>query len=294
MRKLPPYPTLILNKIDQGIDSDGVINGQVLTSDIDMVLQLNLNLVYDLTGLQDFAALESLILDEGGGFLYDGITVDLTANTNLKEVEIWSFGGLSKLDLTGLTNLEELMLWESQGDVETMEIDSLDLSTNTNINKIELGAMFFMQVINLQNGNNVNMLNFELYLAQDGQGLPTSDRPMCIKVDDAAAAMANTAPYDSWIIYEIAPTFYDSGQCVLSINHVKAVDLALYPNPVQNKFQLKSPVAIKGIDVFSMQGKQVTRFSSQESYDVSSLQTGIYFLKISTPTAIQVMRLIKE
>lgn len=281
--------------INRGIDSDATINGHVLTSDIDTVVNLNLSNVHDLTGLQDFAALESLELDQGGAGFGAGLTVNLTTNTNLKKVEIQSFEGLSALDLTGLTSLEELILRESQGDVMTMQIDSLDLSTNTNIHKISLGAMFLMQVINLQNGNNANMVGVELSLAQDGQGLPMPDRPMCIKVDDATAAMANIAPYDSWIVNGIAPTFYDTGQCVLSINHVETVEVALYPNPVQTEFHLKSPAAIKGIDVFSLQGKKVAHFpSSQERYDVSALQTGMYFLKIATPTGIQIMRFVKQ
>lgn len=277
--------------INRGIDSDGTLNGQVLTSDIAGVLHLNLQYVHDLTGLQDFTALESLKLDEGGGNLYDNITVDLTANINLKKVEIWTFGGLSKLALTGLTDLEELILWEGQDDVITMEIDTLDLSTNTNIKKVDLGAMHFMFNINLQNGNNANMLNFVISLAQ-GQSLPA--RSMCIKVDNATAATANATPYDSWMIYGIVPTFYDTGVCTLSAKDVEMVEVALYPNPVQNEFRLKSPVPIKGIKIFSMQGKQVARFSSQEGYDVSSLQPGIYFLKIHSDRGTSVEKFVKE
>lgn len=281
---------------NEGIDSDGTINGQVLTSDIVGVLQLNLQFVQDLTGLQDFAALESLILDEGGEALYDDITVDLTANTNLKYVEIWSFGGLSTLDLTGLTNLEELILWESQGDVMTMEIDSLDLSTNTNINKVDLGAMFFLQTINLQNSNNTNMLNFELTLAQDDQGQTLPDRPMCIKVDDAATAMANTTPYDSWIIDGIDPTFYDTGVCSLSVKDVEAMELALYPNPVTELFQIKSQQDIEAIHIYNMQGKVVKSFSeTQENYAVADLASGLYFVQIqSTENQRQLLKFVKK
>lgn len=271
--------------INQGIDSDNTLNGQVLTSDIVGVLHLNLQFVNDLTGLQDFAALESLSLQEGGGA---NITLDLTANSNLKKVEIYSFGGLSKLDLTGLASLEELWLMELHDDVITMPIDSLNLSTNPNIGFIELGA-FNLYDVNLKNGNNVNMLNLEI----DGD-FPNPNRPICLKVDDAVAANADTAPYSSWIINGIAPIFYDTGVCTLSAKHVEMVEVALYPNPVQDKFQLKSPIPIKGIKIFSLQGKQVARFSFQENYDVSGLQPGMYFLKVSTPTGIQVMCFVKK
>lgn len=214
--------------------------------------------------------------------------MDLTANTNLKKVKIASFEGLFTLDLTGLSSVEELQITERQEDVITMEIDSLDLSTNTNINYLELGTEY-LQHLNLQNGNNVNMSSFEL----NGR-FYHPNWPMCIKVDDAATATANTTPYDSWIIDGIAPTFYETGVCTLSINDLETAAVTLYPNPVQSKFQLKSPVAITGIEVFSMRGKQVAQFSSQERYDVSHLSAGMYFLKVATPNRTQVMRLVKK
>ncbi|HET8810523.1 MAG TPA: T9SS type A sorting domain-containing protein [Flavobacteriaceae bacterium] len=280
--------------INQGIDSDGTINGQVLTSDIVGVLHLDLNWVYDLTGLQDFAALESLKLEDGGG---PNITLDLTANINLKKLEIWSFVGLSTLDLTGLTSLEELILLESQGDVMTMPIDSLDLSTNTNIDKLYL-ADFFIQTINLQNGNNANMLNFELDLVQGGGPGPPSpptDRAMCIKVDDAVAATANTAPYDSWIIDGIAPTFYDSGVCTLSVNDVETVDLVLYPNPAIETFQINSQQNIKKIHIYDLYGKLVKNYTLQENYPVGDLTKGIYMLEIQTfDGQKQVLKFVKK
>lgn len=285
--------------INEGIDSDGTINGQVLTSDIVGVLSLNLQFVHDLTGLQDFAALESLELNDGGAGWPNEITVDLTANTNLKHVEIWSFEGLSKLDLTGLSNLEELWVWESQGDVQTMFIDSLNLSTNTNINKISLGTMGYLQHINLQNGNNTNMLNFELSLARDSQGTPPfPNLPMCIKVDDAAVAIANTAPYDSWTIYDIAPTFYDTGVCTLSVKNVEAMELALYPNPATELFRINSQKEIETITIhiYNLQGKLVKSFSEiQQNYAVADLAEGMYFVQIqSAENQQQVLKLMKE
>jgi hypothetical protein len=280
--------------INEGIDSDGTINGQVLTSDIVGVLNLNLQDVQDLTGLQDFAALESLILDEGGPG--SDLTVDLTANTNLKKVEIWSFAGLSKLDLTGLISLEELILHELQGDVITMSIDSLDLSTNTNIKKIDLGVVEYLQTINLQNGNNVNMLNFELYLYQGSPGPFPTPRPMCIKVDDATAATANNPPYDSWIIHDIDPTFYDTGVCTLSTTNVEALAVALHPNPVSEVFRINSQQDIKRINIYDLQGKLVKSYAKpQGNYPVADLAKGMYFVEVqSIENQKQLLKLVKK
>lgn len=278
--------------INQGIDSDGTLNGQVLTSDIVGVLNLNLEDVQDLTGLQDFAALEYLKLYEGGPGT--DLTVDLTANTNLKQVEIWSFAGLFEFDLTGLASLEELILHELQGDVMTMPIDSLDLSTNTNIDKVDLGAMHNLRIINLLNGNNANMLNFILSLSIDFQGLPPWKVPMCIKVDDATAAMANTTPYDSWIIDGIDPTFYDSGVCTLSINDVEAAEIAFFPNPATDFLNIHG-VQPKKIEVYSLQGKKVKSLSADlERIDIRGLSPGMYFVKLNGKERIRMEKIIKK
>ena len=69
--------------IDLGIDSDGMINGQVLTMDIEgvIILDVNYSNIQDLTGIEDFAALE--ILDVSGNEL---IALNVSSNIELKEL----------------------------------------------------------------------------------------------------------------------------------------------------------------------------------------------------------------
>jgi len=71
--------------IDLGIDSDGIINGQVLTIDIEgvIILDVNYSNIQDLTGIEDFAALE--ILDVSGNEL---IALNVSSNIELKELTV--------------------------------------------------------------------------------------------------------------------------------------------------------------------------------------------------------------
>lgn len=53
--------------INLNIDSDGIVNGQVLTADIENIIELNFTNLFpgqitDFTGIQDFSALEIIIL----------------------------------------------------------------------------------------------------------------------------------------------------------------------------------------------------------------------------------------
>ena len=78
-----PDPNFEQALIDLGIDSDGIVNGQVLTSDIETVISLNVENkgIQDLTGLEDFAALENLNVS------FNMMTsLSLTNNVNLKEL----------------------------------------------------------------------------------------------------------------------------------------------------------------------------------------------------------------
>lgn len=275
--------------IDESIDSDGVINGQVLTSDIASVLSLLLDNINDFTGLEDFAALESLEIWDAAQFQNNSnITLDLTANVNLEKVEIWTYQGLTNLDLTGLVNLEELWIMEGQDDVETIYIEEIDLSTNANINYLHIGYLQYLEQINLQNGNNMNMLDMEISVEN------IAARPICLKVDDANAAVNNTAPYDSWTMYGVDPTFYDQGECALYVKNPTQLEVVLYPNPIQSTFQIETSEGIQSVQVFSMTGKKVAKFKSQENYDISNFPLGVYFVKIKSNRGESLQRIIKR
>ncbi|SHI36509.1 Por secretion system C-terminal sorting domain-containing protein [Mesonia phycicola] len=274
--------------INQSIDSDGVINGQVLTSDINTLLSLQLQWVGNFTGLEDFTALEILEISDVPFQNNNNITLDLTANTNLKILEIWTYEGLKKIDLTGLVNLEELMVMEGQNDVETMFIEEIDLSTNPNITYLSTGYLQHLEQINLQNGNNINMLNMEISVYN------TSARPICIKVDDATAATNNNAPYNSWTLYGITPNFYEQGACTLKVDPLNKLEIALYPNPVQNSFQIKTSEKVDEVSLFSVTGKKIAHFSSQQDYDISNLPVGLYFVKIQSAEGESVQRIVKR
>src|SRR5690554_7889623 len=89
--------------INLGIDSDGTVNGQVLTSDIETVLTLDISNagITDLTGIQDFAALENLDVSS-----FYGTSLSFSNNENLKELVFNHNTDLRNMDITNNVNLE--------------------------------------------------------------------------------------------------------------------------------------------------------------------------------------------
>lgn len=113
--------------IDLGYDS-GPLDDYVPTANISAVTTLSLNglPINDLTGIEDFAALDNIFIR------YANITnLDLSLNTLLTRVNCPS-NGITTININGLTNLDEIILFDNN-------ITSVDLSTNLALTKFNGG-----------------------------------------------------------------------------------------------------------------------------------------------------------
>lgn len=130
--------------IDDGIDSDGTVNGTVLTSDISGITSLglsNMN-IFDLTGISDFTSLIDLSCDNNRL-----TSLDVSLNTSLRELRC-GFNSLTSLDLSKNTALE-ILFYDSN------QIASLDLSQNT---ALEYLSCHGNQIASLDLSHNTNLL----------------------------------------------------------------------------------------------------------------------------------------
>ncbi|GEQ87155.1 hypothetical protein ULMS_26630 [Patiriisocius marinistellae] len=173
-----PDPFFEQALINLGIDSDGIINGQVLTSDVNTVVELDLSQqgAEDITGIEDFTSLEILNVNNK-----DLTAINLTNNFQLRELYISNTGG------------------------ENLLITSLDLSNNVNLEEVYSEDLFFLEELNLKNGNNT-ILTINFTCCDDG--LIFLD---CVIVDDEIAANNNEHPYNLW---NIEANFVYSEDCI--------------------------------------------------------------------------------
>jgi len=125
--------------IDQGIDSENTLDGQVLTNDINTITTLNVSYggIYSLEGIQDFSLLETLYCH----FNYIS-TLNLSNNLNLKNLYLYS-NNLTILNLNSNILLENL-------NCDYNQISNLGIQNCTNLT-------FLSCVDNLL--NNLNLLN---------------------------------------------------------------------------------------------------------------------------------------
>ncbi|WP_298512550.1 T9SS type A sorting domain-containing protein [uncultured Kordia sp.] len=111
--------------VNQNIDSDGIVNGFVLRSDVINITYLDVNSsnISDLTGIEAFTSLETL-------FVYNNnlTTVNLSQNTALTGLLI-AINQLTSIDVSNNTNLISLSL-------NNNSISDIDLSANTNLEQV--------------------------------------------------------------------------------------------------------------------------------------------------------------
>ncbi len=151
--------------IDMGIDSDGILDGKVLTADINTIKELNLfdKNISDLTGIEDFSALEKLNCS-----INRLQTVNVTNNASLTSLNV-SSNLLTTLDLSANTALQVLNCQDNlltsidiSNNTDLIDIDltlndltGLDISANSVLQKIKCGGN---RISNLSVANNPDLL----------------------------------------------------------------------------------------------------------------------------------------
>ena len=132
--------------IDQGYDD--VLDDYVLTSNISSVdgLEINILGISDLTGIEDFSALENL-----GAYGNQLTSVDLSNNTALRVLEL-SDNQLTSLDISNNLALEELLL-------QNNPMTTLDVTSNINLTHLNVMSN---SLTGLDVTNNVNLTHLFL------------------------------------------------------------------------------------------------------------------------------------
>lgn len=140
--------------VDLGFDD--VIDGQVLTSNISSVTTLNINNepIVDLSGIEDFIALENLFAS-----FTSIINLDLSNNVNFEFLNVSNSASLESLNLSN-TNLQSIVL-SGNNLLNSINIDNTPL-TALNINGTQITSLNFnnVQLTSLQVTNTpLNQLN---------------------------------------------------------------------------------------------------------------------------------------
>ena len=270
--------------IDLGYDD--VLDDYVLTANINSITTLSVNnrSISDLTGIEDFTALESLHCGQNNLtnlnissnialnnlYCYNNNLTSLDVSSNIALINLHcDSNNLTSLDVSSNISLEILLCYGNN-------ITHLDVSNNTNLRKLECNDNN-LTTLNVKNGNNQNIGPFD-FITVNNPDLT------CIQVDDVTYSSIN------WTF--IDPQQYFSEDCSLGIEDYNTENLSVFPNPVKNHFQIESEIPIQKIIIRNSIGKIVAEFHSQETYDVANLNKGIYFVTVSNKSKQKTLKLI--
>lgn len=184
--------------IDLGIDTEGTLNGLVLTSDVASVVNIDLDgrNISDLTGIESFAALQ--VLRVRGNNLSE---VDLSNNVNLTTFYA-GYNNLTSVDLSANTNLTRIafevnplseLLFSSaptgiyEVNLSATLLTSIDLSALTNLTYFLIKDNDVLERISVKNGNNTGIVAFQ-----------STNTPLltCIEVDNVSYSQTNWTNID--------------------------------------------------------------------------------------------------
>ncbi len=266
-----------------GFDSDGLINGQILTSDALTVTELdfinkspnNFPYVGNLDGFNDFTNLEILKV------INDATNISFSNLSNLKKIYLDNCD-LNSFDATPLSSLEELELDNTTLDVPAREIRELDFSNSPKFNYLFVRELRNLERISLRN-NQASAVSIILHAG--------SDYNICIEVDNPLDATNNLPPYDNWSItwdgVHDYTNFYFSDVCTLKTEKFVNEIFKIYPNPATEYVSIEQKttdgVTLQSVQILDSSGKWIKSIKNNfNQIDVSNLSKGMYLFVIQT------------
>jgi len=249
--------------MDDYVDTDNIEN---ITS-----LYISHQNISDLTGIEDFLALEELYC-EGNNLT----SVDFASNIYLQK--LW----IGRNPLTEL-RIENNMLLTELGCAYT-QLESLDLSEHENLRIFEGYSINTLSELNVKNGNNEILTSF---MAIRNPNL------YCITVDNAAAANNGTGVYANW---DVDDQVSFSENCGVGIEDMIKNKINVYPVPSENFLfiMLEAPLKISEIYLIDLTGQRIKEFPVSQKLDIRFLKKGIYFLQLTindTPVTFKIIKL---
>ena len=122
------------------------------------------------------------------------------------------------------------------------------------------------------------------------------DEPIANATDNFIEITSGTDYMDYGVLIKQQNCQIALGRAVLSTFSFEAkADFVLYPNPTSGIINIASILSIGSVDVFNELGQLVSSIKNSSMIDISTLNSGLYFLKIMDSNGhIEIKKVIKE
>ena len=203
--------------------------------------------------------------------------LDLSQNTDLITLSCYT-NLLTSLDVSQNTALTDLYCYSNQ-------IVNLDLSQNTALTSINCRTNK-IEILNVKNGQNDIISLFDSRF----NGI------ICIDVDDAVAASAIQAPYNSGWYYDYSITTFSENCAALGLDDTELGKfIHVYPNPVKELLHIDSEIPLVKVELYSVLGQKVLEVHSGfNAIPTLQLSKGMYVVKLFSEAGTVTKTLIKD
>ena len=153
------------------------------------------------------------------------------------------------------------------------EVEALDVSMCPNLYKFECIGCDSLKTVNIQNGANVGISDFNLNNSLNIE---------CVKVDDVAYSVANWTQIDNSAVYALT--------CLASLDETVFAEVNCYPNPMTDELLIEAVSPIERIEVHSTDGSLILQHRSNAlgaKLDVEDLTAGVYLVRVFLENGIQ-------
>ena len=227
--------------------------------------------------------------------------LNLANNINLKKLEIQG-ATYSSIDLSQNINLEHIACYGAT--VLNFDLSNninltyfgcgnnlfttLDLSNNINLQSFVSQGNTFLQTINLKNGNNSNISNFEVL-----------NHPNLTKVcvDDVSYAINNFTNIDNSNVFNICNELSIADSQYLG-------DVKIYPNPLLDNtlnIEVNSSIEVKELFFIDLSGRSIkidsnniNQANNQIVINSELISSDFFFLKVVTNEGVFVKKIFKK
>lgn len=211
--------------VSEGIDTDGLLNGQVLTADIEDVVALSLvNLsIEDLTGLEDFTALE--VLDCSENFNLEAI--NLSSSTSLREFYA-QFCAFTTIDFSNNVNLE--LVYVPHNNLTSLTLTSHPALENLTCGNPLIDLIPFNQISTLDLSGTPNLLFLDVSFMGSMSSLDLSQIPLLETFYGSYCSFNALDLSDNSALETLVLGGFDSGIVSGQSNNLTNLDLSNNPN----------------------------------------------------------------
>lgn len=295
--------------INLGFDTTPLDN-YVPTASIDTItvlIAINKN-ISDLTGIEDFISLTELYITSN-----QLTSLDLSKNLELTKLNCDS-NNLTSLDLSSNSHLAQLrcqkndlvslnvtlnpnlnFLWCYNNNLSNLNVSqntlltdldcfdnqltSLDVSNNNSLVSLSCWSNN-LSTLNVKNGNNYNFTYFDARI---------NPNLTCIEVDDENWSNLNWNNIDS-------QTSFNEECRALNTVEISDAQFSIYPNPVRDELILdfNKEVSFTLINQNGQILKSGKTNKKKNTIIVTSLSSGLYFIKINSKKGTIIKKLIKQ